>query len=70
VTHFHFTQSGGTGEVSIDFYEPGSGSAYGQCNNGVVGNTTCSLKTPVGGTWKVALIPYEASVGSLTLKLT
>jgi hypothetical protein len=67
VTHFHFTQSGGTGEVSIDFYEPGGSSAFAQCNNGVVGNTYCNFTTPVGGTWKVALVPYEASVGSLTL---
>jgi hypothetical protein len=70
VTHFDFTNDGSTGEVFLYFYEPGNSTAYGQCNNGVVGNTTCSFKTPVGGTWKVALIPYEASVGSLTLKLT
>jgi hypothetical protein len=70
VTNFHFTNNGSPGEVFIDFYEPRSSSIYAQCNNGVVGNTTCSLKTPVGGTWKAELVPFQASIGSLTLKLT
>ncbi len=67
VTHFNFTQPGGTGEVFLYFYEPGSSSIYAQCNNGVAGNTYCNFTTPVGGTWKVALVPGGASVGSLTL---
>jgi hypothetical protein len=67
ITHFNFTNSGSSGEVFIDFYEPGSSSIYTQCNNGVVGNTYCNFTTPVGGTWKVTLVPYQASVGSLSL---
>jgi hypothetical protein len=70
VTHFNFTNDGSPGEVFLVFYEPGGSSAYAQCNNGIVGNTTCSLKTPVGGTWKAALLPYQANIGSLTLKLS
>lgn len=70
VTHFSFTNAGSAGEVFMYFYEPGSSSAYAQCNNGVVGNTTCSFKTPAGGTWKAELFPYQASTGSLTLKLS
>ena len=67
VTHFNFTDEGSPGEVFIYFYEPGSSSVYAQCNNGVVGNTYCNFTTPVSGTWKVALVPYQDSVGSLTL---
>jgi hypothetical protein len=70
VTHFNFTNAGSPREVFIDLYEPGSSSIYAQCNNGVVGNTTCSLKTPAGGTWKAELVPFQASIGSLTLKLS
>ena len=70
VTHFSFTNQGSGGEVFLDFYEPDSSSIYTQCNNGVVGNTTCSVKPPVGGTWSVRLFPYQASVGSLTLERT
>jgi hypothetical protein len=69
VTHFDFTDQGSTGEVFLDFYEPGSSSEYIGCNNGVDGNTTCSFKPPVGGTWTATLFPYEASIGSLTLTL-
>ena len=68
VTHFSFTQPGGPNEVFLVFYKPGSSTAYATCDVG--GTTTCRLTTPVGGTWSVALIPYEANVGSLTLKLT
>jgi hypothetical protein len=50
------------------FYEPGSSSSYTSCT--FIGNGPCTLKTPVGGTWSIALVPYAASVGSLTIKLT
>ena len=66
VTHFNFTDSSGPVQVTLYFYEPGS-SPFTQCT--FVSNSTCSFTTPVSGTWKVALVPYEASVGSLTLKL-
>jgi hypothetical protein len=68
VTHFNFTNGSAAVEVYLVFYEPSSGSAYKTC--GVVSNTYCSFTTPVSGTRKVVLVPYEASVGSLTLKLT
>jgi hypothetical protein len=69
VTHFHFTQPGGPDEVFLVFYEPGSSRAYTTCDVSEA-STTCPLTTPAGGTWSVALVPYEANVGSLTLKLT
>jgi hypothetical protein len=68
VTHFSFTQPEGPREVFLVFYEPGSSRSYTTCDVG--GRTTCHLTTPVGGTWSVALVPYEANVGSLILKLT
>ncbi len=68
VTDFHFTQPGGPNEVFLVFYKPGGSSAYTTCD--VVGSTHCHLTTPVGGTWSVALVPYEANVGSLRIELT
>jgi hypothetical protein len=68
VTHFSFAQPGGPNEVFLVFYEPGSSRAYTTCDVG--GTTICALTTPVGGRWSIALIPYEANVGSLTLKLS
>jgi hypothetical protein len=70
VTHFNFTQPSGPNEVFLYFYEPGTSSAYTECNNGVAGNTYCNFITPLAGTWKATLVPYEANIGSLTLKLT
>jgi hypothetical protein len=68
VTHFDFTQPGGPNEVFLVFHKPGSSSTYTTCDVG--GNTYCNFTTPVGGTLSIALIPYEANVGSLTLELT
>jgi hypothetical protein len=68
ITRFSFSQPGGPDQVTLYFYEPGSSSEYTVCN--IVSNTTCSLQTPVAGTWSITLIPYEANVGSLTIKLT
>jgi hypothetical protein len=67
VTHFDFTDGGGPVDVFLVFYEPGSSSTITQCD--VVGDTTCPVKTPVGGTWSIALVPYAATVGSLTLTM-
>lgn len=67
VTDFNFTDPSGPVQVTLYFYEPGSSSPFTQCT--FVGNSYCNFTTPVSGTWKVALVPYEASVGSLTLKL-
>jgi hypothetical protein len=66
VTHFDFTDNGPV-EVFLEFYEPGSSTSYTTCD--VVGNTTCPVKTPVGGTWSIALVPYAATVGRLTLTM-
>jgi hypothetical protein len=65
VTHFSFAQPGGPNEAFLVFYEPGSRTAYTTCDVG--GSTHCNFTTPVGGIWSVALVPYEANVGSLTL---
>jgi len=64
VTHFDFTGNGPV-DVFLEFYEPGSSTSYTTCD--IVGNTTCAVKPPVGGTWSIALVPYAATVGSLTL---
>ena len=68
VTRFNFTDSQGGVQVTLYFYEPGSSSAYTQCT--FIGNGTCTVKTPTGGTWSMALVPYSATVGSLSIKLT
>jgi hypothetical protein len=65
VTHFSFADSEGVVQVTLYFYEPGSSSAYTSCN--FTANGFCNFAPPVGGTWSVALVPYEATVGSLTL---
>ena len=68
VTNFNFTNNGSGGSFYLYFYEPGSSSSYTDC--GFNANGTCPVKTPVGGKWSIALVPYSASVGSLTIKLT
>ena len=66
VTHFDFTDNGPV-EVLLEFFEPGSSTSYTTCD--VAGNTTCLVKTPVGGTWSFALVPYGATAGRLALTL-
>jgi hypothetical protein len=73
VTQFSLAGNGGPdSKVFLDFYKPGSNpsqpgsSPYTEC--AVDGNTTCSLSTPVGGTWSITLVNH-ASVGSLTTDL-
>ena len=66
--NFDFSQAGGPDQVTPYFYEPQSSSEYTVCN--IDSNTTCSVQTPVGGTWSITLIPDKANVGSLTIKLT
>jgi hypothetical protein len=68
VTKFDFTDNGSAGAFYLYFYEPGSSSYYTDCYFDA--NGTCTVKAPVGGTWSIALVPYGASVGSLTIKLT
>ena len=68
VTKFEFTSDGSTGSVYLYLYEPGSSTDYTDCYFDA--NGTCTVKTPVGGTWSIALLPNGASVGSLTIELT
>ena len=68
VTQFNFSNGGSGGTVYLYFYEPGSTSSYTSC--GFSGNGSCNVTTPVSGTWSAHLVPYSASVGSLTLTMT
>jgi len=69
VAKFNFTDNGSGGGIYLYFYEPGTSSSYTNCY--FDSNGKCSFKTPAGsgGTWSIALVPYSASVGSLTLTL-
>jgi hypothetical protein len=74
VTNFKFSQPGGPDSFTLYFYKPGvswtSGDWTEFCTFG--GDSSCHFTTPAGssGTWSIELIPYEANVGSLTLKFT
>src|SRR5262249_41804019 len=68
ITRFNFSNDGSAGEIFLRFYRPGSNSPYTTCI--VVGNTTCHVTPRVGGTWSIGLFPYEASTGSLRIRLT
>jgi len=65
VTQFNFSNGGSGGTVYLYFYKPGSTSSYTSC--GFSDNGYCDFTPPLTGTWKVKLVPYSASVGSLTL---
>ena len=73
VMHFNFGSNGAPGKVFLALYKPGSdpfkpgSSPYTEC--AINGNTTCSVRTPVGGAWSITLV-NDASVGSLTIELT
>jgi hypothetical protein len=70
VTNFDFTGGPGySGEVGFTFYKPGSSTPY-ILSPSFTGDGHFTFTTPVGGTWSATLVPYEASVGSLTLELT
>jgi hypothetical protein len=72
VMHFNFTGNGKHSKVFLELYEPGGrpyqpgSSPYTEC--AINGDATCSVRTPVGGTWSITLANY-ASVGSLTIEL-
>ena len=68
VTQFNFSNGTSGGLVDLYFYEPGSTSSYTSC--GFSDNGYCDITTPVSGTWTVKLVPFSASVGSLTLTMT
>jgi hypothetical protein len=68
VTDFDFTADGSSGEVQLQFYEPDTSNEDTACNFTASG--TCTVKTLVGGTWSITLVPISGATGSLTLKLT
>ncbi len=68
VTQFNFSNGTSGGLVDLYFYEPGSTSTYTSC--AFSDNGSCNVTTPVSGTWTAHLVPYSASVGSLTLTIT
>src|SRR6266567_8460030 len=65
VTQFNFSNGTSGGLIDLYFYEPGSTSTYKSCS--FSDNGYCDFTTPITGTWTVKLVPYSASVGSLTL---
>jgi hypothetical protein len=68
ITTFNFTNDGSSGGFYLDFYEPGSSTIY---QNPFFGsNGYYNLTPPESGTWSITLVPYEASVGSVTVELT
>ena len=68
VTQFNFSNGSSGGLVDLYFYEPGSTSTYTSC--AFSDNGSCNVTTPVSGIWSVQLVPYSASLGSLTLTMT
>ncbi len=68
VTQFNFSDGSSSGEITLNFYKPGSTSPYTGC--AFTDNGSCNFSTPVSGTWTAQLIPVSASVGSLTLTVT
>jgi hypothetical protein len=67
VTNFDFTNDGSTGAVYLAFYEPHSSTVYQEPSFGSDGSY--KLTPPESGTWSIALVPIDASVGSLTIEL-
>jgi len=65
VTQFNFSNGSSGGQVTLDFYEPGSSSAFTSCS--FIGDDFCDFIPPLTGTWKIKLDPVSASVGSLSL---
>jgi hypothetical protein len=68
VSQFNFTDGTNPGSFWLYFYEPGSTSSYTSCY--FSDNGSCDVTTPVSGTWSIQLVPYDASIGSLTLTMT
>jgi hypothetical protein len=67
VSKFNLSDNGSGGDAYLNFYEPGSSAVYTSCYFSA--NGSCTIKPPVGGTWKATLDPNGASVGSLTLTM-
>ena len=68
LTQFIFSNGSSGGLVDLYFYKPGSTSTYKSC--AFSDNGYCDFTTPVSGIWSVQLVPYSASLGSLTLTMT
>jgi hypothetical protein len=64
---FNFSDNGSGGDLYLNFFEPGSSAVYTSCY--FSSNGSCTIKPPVGGTWKATLDPPDASTGSLTLTM-
>jgi len=67
VTKFNLSDNGSGGDAYLNFYQPGSSAVYTSCY--FSSNGSCTLKPPLGGTWKATLDPNGASTGSLTLTM-
>jgi len=65
--NFNFSDNGSGGDACLNFFEPGSSAVYTSCY--FSSNGSCTIKPPVGGTWKATLDPPDASTGSLTLTM-
>jgi len=68
VTQFNFADGTNPGSFYLYFYEPGNTSSYTSCY--FSGDGSCNVTTPISGTWTAQLVPYDASVGSLSLTMT
>jgi len=67
ISKFNLNDNGSSGDAYLNFYEPGSSAVYTDCYFN--SNGSCTIKPPVGGTWKATLDPNGSSVGSLTLTM-
>jgi hypothetical protein len=65
VTQFNFSDGGGPGSFYLDFYQPGSTSVSTYDN--IDSDTWFDFTPALTGTWKVELVPNDASVGSMAL---
>lgn len=67
VTKFKLKDDGSTGAVYLEFYEPHSSAVYQYPYFDSDGSY--QLTPPESGTWSIALVPVNASTGSLTIEL-
>ena len=65
VTQFNFSDGTSPGSFTLYFYEPGSTSSY--ASSFFSSDGWYDFTPPLTGTWKVRLVPSDASTGSMTL---